>query len=164
MILVEEGIDTLGDSITYWTLYQAMARVADSGAFIESLASVVLLICLVELGIGFLFCSSGAHASHNILRWTAAGLSVVLVALAIARFGEMESFYTDYYNAINNAINDSNDSYNVEDSIDNSRANMSDKLNLSFDIIEWVAVIGIAVLGSFVMHKFRAKTPLRSEC
>jgi hypothetical protein len=159
MILVGNSIDTLGDSNTYETLFLAGLRAGDFGAFIESLASLALLICLVELGISFLFCSSGPHASHNILRWTAAGLSVVLVALAIARVGELESYYTDYYNAINGGSGSSN----VDGSIDSTRANVSIKLSVSFDIIGWVAAAVIAVLGSFVMHKFRAtKTSSRS--
>jgi hypothetical protein len=141
---------------TFWMLDQTRTRTYDAGIFFERLASLALLICLVELGISFLFCSSGAYPSHNIMRWTAVGLSAILVALAIASITEIETFLTEYYNEINNAINSDTSS------IDHSKWTTSTKLCISFDIIEWGAAILIVVLGSFVMHKSRAKNSLHS--
>jgi hypothetical protein len=170
MSLVEENIDLVLDPsayLTFWALDQASARTADFGILFESIASLALLICLVELGISFLFCSTGAHASHTILCWAAVGLSVVLTALAIACFGEITSFHSYYYNKVNEEAN--NGSLYIPDydfyppfNIDYSKWNTSIKLSVSFDIIEWGAAIVIVVLGSFVIYKIRDRTSLRS--
>ena len=168
IFLAGEDIDVFDDPTSYpnyFALDEAVTRISDIGVLCECLASLAMLICLVELGISFLFCSSGAHVSHNMLRWAAIGLSVVLVALAIACFGEMTSFRTDYYNAIDNATAYGNytynNIYNTINNIDYSKWKTSNKLGISFGIIEWGAAIVIVVLGFFVMHKFRDRTPLR---
>lgn len=48
-----------------WVEYQVKVHTYNVGAFFENLASIALLIYLVELGISFLS-ARGAHPSHSI--------------------------------------------------------------------------------------------------
>ena len=85
------------------------------------------------------------------------GLSVVLVILLVASVvqREVSLVFPDY----NYTFDYSTGFY--EPHIDYSNYNAI-KVGASFDIILWAASFLVTVLGSFVMYKPRAKSPLRS--
>jgi hypothetical protein len=122
------------------------------GWLFEYIGNIFLLLCLVDLGLSFLYVWNRDRTGHSIVRIVTAGLGVVLFALAIGHFGKLEGVRTEYYNSINDSGSNSLD-FEIYFTLR--------KLSAAFDILLWVASLAVLALTIYVLVISRQKTQLR---
>jgi hypothetical protein len=129
----------------------------------ENLGNIFLFLCVVDLGLSFLYVWNRHRNSHNRIRGMAGCLCVILFTLAITHFTKIEAFRTEFYNPVNNAV------YNVDNSPDyNPTANsftvpyLVIQLSVAFDIMLWVASVAVATFAIHIKIISRQTTRLRN--
>jgi hypothetical protein len=140
---------------TYWILDEIQARMFDVSWFIESIGNIVLVICIVDLGLSFLYVWNRHRKGHNIILGVTAGLGVLLFAMSIGEFAKKEAWRTSYYNGA------SDSGYSVSPGYLVYTYSLL-QLSSAFTIILWI--VSLAVLG-FAIYVFiisRKMTQLRN--
>jgi hypothetical protein len=140
---------------TYWILDEVRLRLFDVNWFFESIGNIVLAICIVDLGLSFLYVWNRHRKGHNIILGVTAGLGVVLFALSIGGFAKKEAWRTTYYNGA------SDSGYNV--SLDYIAFPYSIfQLDSAFGFILWIASLAILGFAIYVLIISRKMTQLRN--
>jgi phosphoglycerol transferase MdoB-like AlkP superfamily enzyme len=127
------------DDITY--------RLSDLCVLFENLGNIFLFLCVVDLGLSFLYVWNRHLNSHNRIRGMTSCLGVILFVLTIAHFAEIEAFRTDFYNAVN---------------ADHKLPYLVIQLSVAFDIILWVASVVVAAFAIHIKIISRQTTRLRN--
>jgi hypothetical protein len=128
---------------TYWVLDEIQSRLFDVSWFIESIGNIVLAICIVDLGLSFLYVWNRHRKGHNIILGVTAGLCVLLFALSIGEFAKKEAWRTNYYNGA------SDSGYNLSPGYINF-------------LILWIASLAILGFAIYVFIFSRKMTQLRN--
>jgi hypothetical protein len=157
---VEESIDQFDDPWTFLSWDQVLTRLFDFRTLFEDIAYIFVLLCLVDLGLSFLYFgnSRSKPAAHRIIFLTTAGIAGVLAVLAIARFGKSEALLTSYYN---DATVATWGQIHFPD-FDFSQFETMTHLTAAFDILLWVTAVPVMVLAVFVMVKCGGNIALRN--
>jgi hypothetical protein len=135
-------LNTLSSSGTWTALEEVMFRSADVSAFCENISYIFLLLCMVDLGLSFLYVASQSKTGHTIVMFVTGGVAIILAALEAARLGKNETIYTDLFN-----------SENTGSHFDPSQFNLPSYLLAAFDIIFFLLALAVLALGIFVMVK-----------
>ena len=140
---------------TYWILDEIQSRLFDVSWLIESIGNIFLVICIVDLGLSFLYVWNRHRKGHNIILGVTAGLSVLLFALIIGQFAKIEAWRTSYYNGA------SDSGYNVSPGYINFPYSVT-QLGSAFSIILWIASLAILGFAIYVFIISRKMTQLRN--
>jgi hypothetical protein len=138
------------------TDYQAIRiHLSVVGLFLESTAQTLLLFCLVDLGLSFLYIWQRTRTHHNMVLGAAAAVSFVLFILALAYFGKSEAAWTAQFQAVKNSTYDSSD-----------RAvwHLLGKLGSSYRILQWIATLGVLAFSIFVLVLSKKQALVRNVC
>jgi hypothetical protein len=139
---------------TYWILDEIDARLFDVQWLIESTGNIILAICIVDLGLSFLYVWNRHRKGHNIILGLTAGLGVLLFVMSIGHFAKSEAWLTNYYNGA------SDSDYNVSPGYLAPPYSLN-QLNGAFDIILWIASLAILGFAIYVFIISRKMTQLR---
>jgi hypothetical protein len=123
----------------------------------ENVGNIILLYCIVDLGLSFLYISDRRLKGQNIIRAMTAGLGVVLFALTLGYVGKIEALRTDFYNALTNSY------YNSGDEFFSEPYSLT-QLSAAFDIILWIASIAVVAFAVYIFIVSRVTTRIRSVC
>src|SRR4051794_20569157 len=93
-----EGMDPYNYENNWATFSEVVHRLYDASIFAENIAYILLLLCVVDLGLSFLYVVHRSKTGHTIIMSVTGGFAVVLTALALGRFGRTEAIYTSFYN------------------------------------------------------------------
>jgi hypothetical protein len=140
---------------TYWVLDEIQSRLFDVSWFIESIGNIVLAICIVDLGLSFLYVWNRHRKGHNIILGVTAGLCVLLFALSIGEFAKKEAWRTNYYNGA------SDSGYNLSPGYINFPYSLF-QLGSAFSLILWIASLAILGFAIYVFIFSRKMTQLRN--
>ena len=124
------------------------SRLFDAGLLFEQLGNIALILCLTELGLGFIYIWKSSRAGHLVVRVVAAFAAVALLAANVARYARVEVYYTNYYEG--------------SADVDQSILHTMDLLNSAVDIIIFVIALAILALAIVVLSISRGYTQLRS--
>jgi hypothetical protein len=145
------------------TLDDIYYRLSDLCMLFENIGNTFLFLCIVDLGLSFLYVWNRHLNSHNRIRSMTGCLGAILFALAITHFAKIEAFRTEFYNAVNNA------DHNVDDNPDYNLTTDSFtvlylviQLSVAFDIILWVASVAVAAFAIHIKIISRQTTRLRN--
>jgi hypothetical protein len=154
--IIRSRIDT-----TYWTFYEAAVRTGDAGALLNRIASILLLITFVELGNGFLLVINQTKTSlQKVTRYSVLAIGFILAVLDIARYGKREAAWTaalDYY------VHNNNRSYVISGAFSYD-LRVCNQLLAAIDILLWILNLATIAFASFVVHKAKTFSNLRSVC
>ena len=87
-------VDASAEKRKYW---QAMTRIQSWGSFFLQLALAAVLVALVDVGVGVLYCAGRLPATRHVARWLAYGFALLIFAFALAQLVKYEIFYAEYY-------------------------------------------------------------------
>lgn len=148
-------------------LDEAIDRLFAVGTFFEYVADILIQICVVELGLGFLYCLQQNRTSlHHILRPCIFIVSFILFVLAIASMGLFNAEYTKEFNYL--YALDSSDGSDFGPSVEFDRAayenglKAATNLGVAFDVIIFVASVLLVGFSAHVLHKCQQYPALRS--
>jgi hypothetical protein len=122
------------------TLDDIYYRLSDLCVLFENLGNIFLFLCVVDLGLSFLYVWNRHLNRHNRIRGMTGCLSVILFALTIAHFAKIAAFRTDFYTIPYSVI----------------------QLSVAFDIILWVASVAVAAFAIHIKIISRQTTRLRN--
>jgi hypothetical protein len=145
------------------TLGDVYYRLSYLCVLFENLGNIFLCLCVVDLGLSFLYVWNRYLNSHNRISAMTGCLGVILFALTITYFAKIEAFRTEFYNAVNNADHkvDDNTDYNATtDSF--TFPYLAVQLSVAFDIILWVASVAVAAFAIHIKTISRQTTRLRN--
>ncbi len=146
--------DLYYDDSTYAILDQIDIRAGTLGTLFERVASILMFITLVELGIGFLFAFVGTHTTlHRVLRYVSFAAAVVLLAVAVAWFAKINLAWSAYY--------DSDESGSLAIRNLNSSLKVARQLDGAFDILGWLLSMPLVILGAAVLRKYMWKPVIK---
>ncbi|KIM97355.1 hypothetical protein OIDMADRAFT_147809 [Oidiodendron maius Zn] len=128
--------------------------------FIVCIADLLTQACVVELGLGFLFCiQAGRTALHSILRYAVLIVSFILFPLAVASLGLINAEYTKLFNYLNSA--DSITTFDP-DAFDRGIKTAND-LSTAFDVIIFVASVLLVGFSVYVFYACRRIPALKNS-
>ena len=81
----------------YWEL---TSRLNSWASFLSHLASAALLLSLVDVALGVLYCLGRLPAARRMVQWLAYGFAFMEVVFALTRLIKYETFFTEYYKAL----------------------------------------------------------------
>ena len=144
-------------------LYNIIVRLSNVATVMECITDILVLLCTVELGNGFLYCLEHTRtALQKALRYTALGLSLVLFALCLAQVGVYSASYSKYFDYQNSLVYDYDSSgydYSTSSSVPFDEAGFEKglkdgkNLGVAFDMIIFVASVGMVAYASYVLHR-----------
>jgi len=140
---------------TFWILDEISSRMFDVSWLIESIGNIFLVICIVDLGLSFLYVWNRHRKAHNIILSVTASLGVLLFALIIGDFAKKEAWRTSYYNGA------SDSDYNVSPGYVGFPYSLF-QLGSAFIIILWIASLAILGFAIYVFIISRKMTQLRN--
>ena len=126
---------TTTTTVGFYSLEQAQSRLSDVGGLFESTGNIFLLLCLVDLGLGFLHVLNNHRTGHIIARGVTAGLGFILFVLAAVTYGWQEDILTRYYTS----------NYDTE----NATISII-RISCAFDILLWIASLAVTALSIHV--------------
>ena len=116
----------------------------------------MLLITLVELGNGFLYCLAGARSTaQKVIRFVTFGYGFLLLVLGVAFFGLETAAWNIYFDDSSASSQE-----NVLDAI-NAKLKTGRQLLGAFDVLHWIGTIVLVAFASFVVHKCKNSNLLR---
>jgi hypothetical protein len=145
------------------TLGDVYYRLSYLCVLFENLGDIFLFLCVVDLGLSFLYVWNRHLNSHNRIRGMTGCLGIILFALTITYFAKIEAFRTEFYNVVNNADHkvDDNTAYNVTtDSF--TVPYLAIQLSVAFDIILWFASVAVAAFAIHIKTMSGQTTRLRN--
>lgn len=138
----------------WWTNddnYIASLRTSLLGSLFSHLAGLLLIMTLVEVGNGFLFCLTETRtALQRAMRNAGLASCVVLFIIAIASFGILNEAYSQYL--------ESPWAYDNDQPLPSA----GEKLNAAFDIILFAEAVVLMVFGVLVFKKIRNNYVLKN--
>lgn len=156
MYTVEGALELVyQNSDLYWyssdSIYIASLRTSLLGSLFYHLASLLLVMTLVELGNGFLFCLTETRtALQKAMRNVAIASFILLFIVAIASFGILNKAYSDYLES----------SWSYEDS--SPLPSAGQKLSAAFEIILFAWALVLLVFGVLVFKKIKHNYVLKN--
>ncbi len=146
-------------------LTDATFRLNNIGEFLEVISNVLLLITLVELGNGFLYCLAGARSTaQKILRFAAYGYGFLLLVLGVAFFGLETAAWNIYFGFQSDGgfsqPGEDDTQASVVDAT-NAKLKTARQLITVFDILHWIGTIAVVVFASYIVHKCKNSNLLR---
>ena len=132
--------------------------------FIVYIADLLTQACIVELGLGFLFCiQAGRTALHSILRYSLLVVSFILFPLAVASVGLINAEYTKLFNYLNSEDSFTTVDQNVfdQDAFDRGVKTAGD-LGIAFDVIIFVASVLLVGFSVYVFYACRRIPALKN--
>jgi hypothetical protein len=142
-------------SESYWIIDQIASRLFDLQWLFECTGNIILVICIVDLGLSFLYAWNGHRKGHNIILGVTAGLGVVLFAMSIGNFAKKEAWRTSYYNGASDSDYNESPGYLPF-------PYSQDQLDVAFNIILWIASLAILGFAIYVLIISRKMTQLRN--
>jgi hypothetical protein len=130
----------------YYNLQQAQDRLSDVGVLFENIGNVFLLVCLVDLGLGFLHVLNDDRKGHIIARGVTAGVGFILFVLTAVYYGWEEDILTRFYTF-------NYDTQNADISII--------RISCAFDILLWIASLAVTALSIHVFLLSQRKIRLQ---
>lgn len=156
--IVEESIGSYDSQDSFLTYDQIANRLSDISILFKDIAYVFLLLCMVDLGLSFLYASTRSKKGHNMAIILTGAIALVLSALAIGRLGKMESVWTSYYNDV--YVDEYGDAYEYGD-FDYNQFLVLNKVASAFDIVLFVLALPLLALAIFVMVRCDPNPALR---
>lgn len=143
------------NSDSYWyssdSIYITSLRTSLLGSLFYHLASLLLVMTLVELGNGFIFCLTETRtALQKIMRNVAIVSSIFLFIIAIASFGILNKAYSIYLES----------SWSDEES--SALPSAGKKLSAAFEIILFAWALGLLVFGALVFKEIKHNYVLKN--
>lgn len=128
-------------------LEEAGIRIGDIGSLIGGFAQVALLLCIVDLGLSFLYLLSDKRTHHLIVLGVVAVFGLVLVVLEIAAVAKNEILITAEYRGTRRVGPD--------------EVRTIQKLFSAYNILMWILSLVVAALCIYVFYLSRKGTELR---
>lgn len=144
------------NSTVYWwtndSIYKASLRTSLLGSLFYRLSGLLLVMTLVELGNGFLFCLTETRtALQKAMRNAGIASCIVLFVIAFASFGVLNEAYSQYL-ATPWAYDDLNESL----------FSAGKKLSAAFDIILFAWAVVLMVFAGLVFKKIKHNYVLKN--
>lgn len=138
-------------SLATEAVYNTDLRTSLLGSLFYHLASLLLVMTLVELGNGFLYCLTETRmALQKAMRNVAIASFILLFIVAIASFGILNKAYSDYLES----------SWSYEDS--SPLPSAGQKLSAAFEIILFAWALVLLVFGVVVFKKIKHNYVLKN--
>jgi hypothetical protein len=155
--ILELGIDEYEDPNTLLTWDQVGARLSDISLTFKDIGYAFLLLCLIDLGLSFLYASTRSKKGHNIAIIVTGVMALIICGLTIGRMGKEQSLYSTYYN---DAYQDEYGEIYFPD-FDFNQFHVLDEVEAALSI--FLFVLSLAVLGFaiFVMVRCDPDPQLR---
>jgi hypothetical protein len=145
------------------TLDDIYYRLCDLCELFGNLGNIFIFLCVVDLGLSFLYVWNRHPKRHNSIRGMTGCIGVVLFALNIIRFAKIEAFRTEVYNAVNNAGHNIDGNPDYDTTIDPFTVPyLVIQLSVVFDIMLWFASVVVAVFAIHIKIISRQTTRLRN--
>lgn len=136
---------------SYQDLQEAQLRISAIGALGSRLTDILLIMTLVEMGNGFLFCLTEMRTGlQKAMRTVAIGTCVILAILAIALFGVTNAEYSSYF---------SSEWYSYDD---DSLYESWRKLSSALTILIFIWSLVLLVFGAIVFNKAKHNYVLKN--
>jgi hypothetical protein len=131
-------------------LYQTTIRTGTLAQLLDRLSVIFVLLAFVALGNGFMYAVHAKKAMYqNILLFAMVGVSILLLALALAYFGKINALYTGYLNYVYSDLDDF-DFLDFENGLRIVR-----KLGSTFEILCFVVSVPLIAYGGVAVHTHR---------
>ncbi|KAK2605981.1 hypothetical protein QQS21_003607, partial [Conoideocrella luteorostrata] len=165
-------VDKAPERDTDLQIRQIRVRLADVSGLFQRLGDILLLLCLVELGNGCLYCLVQLRATlQKYVRYGAVGLGIVFFALTLAVLGVSSAQHSKLYD--NKAAQVSNFNYTSNQwyltgpyfdvSAYENGIKISVKLQIAYDFIIFVTGLAIVAYASYVLYAVRSQPHLKSS-
>lgn len=150
------------------TLYNAYLRLISIGLLFQYITDVVTVVCLVELGNGFLYClRQGRTSIQTGCRWGVLAVGFIVLVLVVAWFGLLNAAYSSYFNYENILQQQTYGGYGDNNTTQFDYAAYENKFLISSDLETacdvLLMVVALATVGyaSYVLHICRAAPVLK---
>lgn len=130
------------------SLEETANHVHNVGSLFHNVGLLLLSLCIVDLGLSFLYIWSGNRTHHKLVLGMAVFFTIAPFAVNLAAFGTRAAYYTDVFN-------------NSGRGTTRKKALDMQKLRGAFNILLWILSLGIAALTAYVFSVSRKQTRLR---
>jgi hypothetical protein len=147
-------------------------RLYYAAIFVVCIADLLAQACVVELGLGFLYCLHANYtALHNILRLSVLVVSFILFALAVSSLGLVNAEYTKYFNYLNSQVwifdpstfaSTPSSSTPFDQDAFYRGVKAAHDLSIAFDVIIFVASVLLVGFSVYVLYTCRRNPALKS--
>lgn len=142
------------------TLHNVYIRLGSLGSFFDQVSNALLLMTFAELGLGFLYVQSAGKRGglHLAIRYTTLAAGILIVVLAIARLGVLNSAWSSYFDYIGGSRSGASFNYTAF----SNQLLTGRQLGTAIASLLFVCAVALLALAAFVMHKVNGMPMLRN--